>query len=142
MTRVAEGTPILELERAEPASAEDVIPPISLRLMQGEFALIDATDTDRAELLADLCCGIRRLVQGQARFLGRDWTKVPHLYADAMRGRIGRVFARGGWITASSACTARPPVCAAWNDVPQPVWTTVAPPGSRRSVGTARNHSG
>ena len=58
MTRVAEGTPILELERAEPASAEDVIPPISLRLMQGEFALIDATDTDRAELLADIAEGL------------------------------------------------------------------------------------
>ena len=36
----------------------------------------------------------------------------------------------------------RPPVCAAWNDVPQPVKTTRAPSGSRRSVGTARSHSG
>ena len=38
----------------------------------------------------------------------------------------------GGASTASSACTARPPVCAAWNDVPQPVKTTRAPSGSRR----------
>ena len=29
--------------------------------------------------------------------------------------------ALGGLITASSACIATPPVCAAWNEVPQPV---------------------
>ncbi len=95
---MTEGTPILELERAEPASADDSFPPVSLRLMQGEFVLIDARGSGRAKMLADLCCGILPLVQGQVRFLGRDWTKIPHLYAEAMRGRIGRVFARGGWI--------------------------------------------
>ena len=95
---MAEGTPILELERAEPASVDDSISPVSLRLMQGEFVLIDARGSGRVEMLADLCCGIQPLVQGQVRFLGRDWTKIPHLYADAMRGRIGRVVARGGWI--------------------------------------------
>ena len=29
--------------------------------------------------------------------------------------------ASGGESTASSACTAQPPVCAAWNEVPQPM---------------------
>ena len=48
-----------------------------------------------------------------------------------------RTSASGGSSTASSACTARPPVCAAWNEVPQPVCTTDAPSGSRRSVGTS-----
>src|SRR5919202_1144300 len=47
----------------------------------------------------------------------------------------------GGESTASSACTASPAVCAAWNDVPQPV-KTARPDGSRRSVGTPRSHSG
>ena len=50
--------------------------------------------------------------------------------------------ASGGARTASSACIAAPPVCAAWNDVPQPVCTTRAPSGSRRSTGTARSQSG
>ena len=50
--------------------------------------------------------------------------------------------ASGGAIAASSACTARPPVWAAWNDVPQPVNTTRAPSGSRRSRGTDRSQSG
>src|SRR5581483_5237109 len=48
----------------------------------------------------------------------------------------------GGDNTASSACTATPPVCAAWNDVPHPVCTTDARSGSRLSIGTARSHSG
>src|SRR4051794_25761445 len=50
--------------------------------------------------------------------------------------------ARGGLSTASRACTAQPPVCAAWNDVPQPVNTTVASEGRRSDVGTCRSHSG
>ena len=48
---------------------------------------------------------------------------------------------RCGRNTSSSACTASPPVCAAWNDVPQPVNST-RPSGRRRSVGTWRSHSG
>ena len=48
---------------------------------------------------------------------------------------------RSGWRTSSSACTASPPVCAAWNDVPQPVKSNLAS-GKRRSVGTRRSHSG
>src|SRR3954454_25004509 len=46
-----------------------------------------------------------------------------------------RMSARGGRRTASSAWIARPPVWAAWNDVPHPVKTTSAPCGSRFSVG-------
>ncbi len=49
--------------------------------------------------------------------------------------------ASGWWTTASSACTARPPVWAAWNEVPQPV-STVGSRGSRRSRGTCASHSG
>ena len=48
---------------------------------------------------------------------------------------------RSGRRTSSSACTASPPVCAAWNDVPQPVKSSLAS-GKRRSVGTPRSHSG
>ena len=47
--------------------------------------------------------------------------------------------------TTSSACAARPQASAAWNDVPQPVKSTRAPSGRRRSPtrsGTCRSHSG
>ncbi|HKF62079.1 MAG TPA: organic solvent ABC transporter ATP-binding protein [Dongiaceae bacterium] len=32
------------------------------------------------------------------RFLGHDWAQIPDYYAAALRGRIGRIFADGGWI--------------------------------------------
>ena len=35
---------------------------------------------------------------GNVRFVGRDWSDVPHDYAAALRSRIGRVFATGGWL--------------------------------------------
>ena len=49
---------------------------------------------------------------------------------------------RSGRSTSSSACTASPPVMAAWNDVPQPVKRSRAPSGKRLSVGTCASHSG
>ena len=45
-------------------------------------------------------------------------------------------------VTSSSACTASPPVIAAWNDVPQPVNSSRAPSGKRLSVGTCASQSG
>jgi phospholipid/cholesterol/gamma-HCH transport system ATP-binding protein len=71
---------------------------IDLRLMAGELALVDARDSARHAWLADLCCGLVPLAAGTARFLGRDWSAVPPDYADALRGRIGRVFFSGSWI--------------------------------------------
>ena len=51
--------------------------------------------------------------------------------------------ASGGASTASSACTAQPPVCAAWNDVPQPTKTTRAPVGQPQvDAARPRSHSG
>src|SRR5262245_38015538 len=43
--------------------------------------------------------------------------------------------------TSSRACTAEPPVCAAWKDVPHPVSSTRAS-GKRRSVDTCASQSG
>ncbi len=53
-----------------------------------------------------------------------------------------RSASRSGRSTSSSACTASPPVCAAWNDVPQPQKSSRAPSGNRLSVGTFASHSG
>jgi phospholipid/cholesterol/gamma-HCH transport system ATP-binding protein len=74
------------------------MPPISLQLLPGELALIEANDPRRAAWFADLCCGLVRLAEGTVTFLGRDWTAMPRDHAAALRGRIGRVFAEGGWI--------------------------------------------
>src|SRR5437660_10542833 len=92
--------PVLDLAAARPRVAADEAPAleIDLRLMAGELALLDARHAARPAWLADLCCGLVPLAAGRARFLGRDWSAVPPDYADALRGRIGRVFFSGSWI--------------------------------------------
>jgi phospholipid/cholesterol/gamma-HCH transport system ATP-binding protein len=92
---VAEAPPVLELAEAQASGAPDQ--PLSLRLLPGELLLIDARDAERTAGFADLCCGLSSLQDGEIRFLGRDWTRMPHRYAERLRGRIGRTFATGAW---------------------------------------------
>jgi phospholipid/cholesterol/gamma-HCH transport system ATP-binding protein len=97
---MAADKPILEISEALPRRepGEAPIPPLSLRLAAGDLALVDAPDPVRAAWFADLCCGLVPLAHGRVSFLGHDWAKQPRRYAAALRGRIGRVFARGAWI--------------------------------------------
>lgn len=71
---------------------------INLDLRRGDLALIDARDAVLAGHFADLCCGLMALEGGMVKFVGRDWTLLPHEHAEAMRGRIGRVFSGGSWL--------------------------------------------
>lgn len=70
----------------------------SLRLPHGSFALIDAEDQGQAAAFSDLCSGLIEPTAGAVRFMGQDWGALPHDYANAMRGRIGRVFADDAWV--------------------------------------------
>jgi phospholipid/cholesterol/gamma-HCH transport system ATP-binding protein len=36
--------------------------------------------------------------QGHVSFLNQDWARLPSDLANALRGRIGRVFARDTWL--------------------------------------------
>jgi phospholipid/cholesterol/gamma-HCH transport system ATP-binding protein len=92
--------PILELLEALPDPVESCLPPvpIDLRIMPGEFALIEADDRVLAAEFADLCCGLLKLRKGSVRFLGRDWATAAAEMAAAMRGRIGRVYGPESWI--------------------------------------------
>ncbi|MET1028707.1 MAG: ABC transporter ATP-binding protein [Dongiaceae bacterium] len=78
---------------------------LSLQLQPGDFALIDARDSDLGRDFADLCCGLIAPEAGAARFMGREWAALPRAYADALRGRIGRVFAGANWIHYLDAAT-------------------------------------
>lgn len=91
---------VLEFTDARPSPVPGELPSakIALRLLPGEFALVEANDQRRAAWLADLCCGLVSLTEGSIRFLGHDWFSLPDHYAAALRGRIGRIFALGGWI--------------------------------------------
>ena len=92
--------PVLELARAvtEPGLDLAVNVPLSLRLLPGECALIEAADTAQLTIFADLCGGLIQPHSGHVRFLGRDWQELPDNYAAALRGRIGRVFRTGSWV--------------------------------------------
>jgi phospholipid/cholesterol/gamma-HCH transport system ATP-binding protein len=92
---------ILDLTHARSVrqSGETPPPPLfDLWLNRGDLLLIDAQDAAPAARFADLCCGLTPLAEGSVRFLGRDWAALPQDFAAALRGRIGRVFAAGGWI--------------------------------------------
>jgi phospholipid/cholesterol/gamma-HCH transport system ATP-binding protein len=93
--------PILELIGAHPNTLASRLPPVplDLQLMPGECALIEARDPLQATEFADLCCGLLPLREGSVRFLGRDWTDTSDEQSSAMRGRIGRVYGTGAWIT-------------------------------------------
>ncbi|HXQ53885.1 MAG TPA: ATP-binding cassette domain-containing protein [Stellaceae bacterium] len=94
------GDPILALAASRPLSepGEPPQPAIELRVMAGELALVDARHATQVAWFGDLCCGLAPLASGSVRFLGRDWSKLPHTYAAALRGRIGRVFSTRSWI--------------------------------------------
>ena len=93
-------TPVLDIAAARPQVSADEARAreVDLRLMAGELALVDARHSAGPTWVADLCCGLLPLAAGSASFLGRDWSTVPQHYADALRGRIGRVFFAGSWV--------------------------------------------
>jgi phospholipid/cholesterol/gamma-HCH transport system ATP-binding protein len=47
---------------------------------------------------ADACGGIMEPGSGTIRFLGHNWAELKPDQANALRGRIGRVFKTGNWI--------------------------------------------
>jgi phospholipid/cholesterol/gamma-HCH transport system ATP-binding protein len=95
------GRPILELMDAVPRaqSGPATHAPLSLKLLAGDFVLIECVGPAWAAGFADICCGVWPLQHGAARFFDRDWTGLSHVYTAALRGRIGRVFHDGGWIS-------------------------------------------
>lgn len=64
----------------------------------GELFLLRLEHPVEAIAIADLCCGLLPPQQGQVLFLGRDWAGLRPDLANALRGRIGRVFSRGAWL--------------------------------------------
>jgi phospholipid/cholesterol/gamma-HCH transport system ATP-binding protein len=71
---------------------------IDLTLRAGDLVLVQPGDEQHEQLLADLACGLVPPARGAARFVGRDWSKMPPDQANALRGRIGAVLRRGAWM--------------------------------------------
>ena len=78
---------------------------LNLDVRAGDLVLIDARDAELGRNFADLCCGLIPPRGGIVSFLQRDWQGLPGHYADALRGRIGRVFAGNSWVNYIDATT-------------------------------------
>ncbi|MGD8962667.1 MAG: hypothetical protein PVF29_03730 [Desulfobacterales bacterium] len=72
---------------------------VSLSAFAGDLILIRLARLEQTIGLADACAGILRPSRGTVRFLGRNWPELPPDQANALRGRIGRVFKTGNWVS-------------------------------------------
>ena len=84
--------PVLALVGARAADDRLPLAALNLTLSAGDFALIEVPGSRRGAAFADLCTGLIPLADGNIDFLGRDWRTIPHRQADALRGRVGRLF--------------------------------------------------
>jgi len=78
---------------------ESAIWNISFALGPGELLLVLLDREHRLLPLADAAAGLERPLEGRVRFGGRDWQTLSADDAAAERGRIGRTFAEGGWVS-------------------------------------------
>lgn len=90
---------VLEVEdlTAVVSGARGVISGASFALEPGGLALA-LVEPGAAGRLADACVGLAPLRRGSVRYLGRDWREASRAEAARLRGSIGRVFERGGWV--------------------------------------------
>ena len=72
---------------------------VSINLTGGELVLIRIENRQQGATLADACVGLIRPQSGAVQFLGKDWSVLPPDIANALRGQIGRVFSKGGWLS-------------------------------------------
>lgn len=71
---------------------------VSLSVCGGDLVLIRLDRLEQTAGFADACAGIIKPRSGSVKFLGRNWQDLPPDQANALRGRIGRVFKTGNWI--------------------------------------------
>ncbi|GAH38483.1 unnamed protein product, partial [marine sediment metagenome] len=71
---------------------------LNLSVCGGDLVLVRLARLEQTSTFADACAGINRPAIGAVYFLGRNWPEQPPDQANALRGRIGRVFRTGNWI--------------------------------------------
>jgi|GEM_PF-4401594 len=73
--------------------------PIEFKLCPGDTMIIKVKGLETMEALGDIFEGLIEPAQGVVKFLGSPWSELPRSRRAALRGSIGRIFARGGWIS-------------------------------------------
>ncbi len=71
---------------------------VSLNVCGGDLVLIRLARLEQTAAFADACAGIFEPSSGAVSFLGRSWRDLRPDQANALRGRIGRVFNAGSWV--------------------------------------------
>jgi phospholipid/cholesterol/gamma-HCH transport system ATP-binding protein len=93
---------VLVLDQAtllsDPAAGSEAVT-VNLTLHASELVLLHIEPLQRASTFADACSGLIAPAQGQVLFLNQNWAHLPSDLANALRGRIGRVFARDTWLS-------------------------------------------
>jgi len=98
---IAERRSILRFEKVKLVTEQDdggETIDFEMNLFGGDLALINLERPRFGSIFADACCGLRQTVAGSIFFLGKDWSALPADTANALRGRIGRVFIFGNWV--------------------------------------------
>ena len=101
MKGIAEHRSILRFEKVkvfnEQGGSGETID-FEMSLFGGDLALINIERPRFGSILADACCGLYQAAEGSIFFLGKNWSALPSDTANALRGKIGRVFTFGNWI--------------------------------------------
>jgi len=98
----SDDTPILELKGVTAPAGDlyDVgIENLDLTLKPGELALVTVGVGRSLSPFPNVAQGLTEPEAGEVRFLGKAWTELSPRKAGRLRARVGRVFARGGWLS-------------------------------------------
>ena len=72
---------------------------VSITVCGGDLVLIRLARLEQTTAFADACAGIFQPSKGTVSFLGRNWIELRPDQANALRGRISRVFKTGNWVS-------------------------------------------
>jgi phospholipid/cholesterol/gamma-HCH transport system ATP-binding protein len=67
-------------------------------IFSGQFALVRLNNRRQAAAFGDALSGLLPPAKGSVYFFGRDWQDISADAANAMRGKVGRVFSTGSWL--------------------------------------------
>jgi len=78
--------------------SRSVLDELNLEVFGGDLFLFRLARSEQTSTFADACAGIIQPLRGAVYCLGRNWQELRPDLANALRGRIGRVFSTANWI--------------------------------------------
>jgi phospholipid/cholesterol/gamma-HCH transport system ATP-binding protein len=78
--------------------SRSVLDKLDLEVFGGDLFLFRLARSEQTSTFADACAGIIQPLRGAVYFLGRNWQELRPDLANALRGRIGRVFTTANWM--------------------------------------------